>query len=115
MRKSVETYSALTILLLFVPFFVQAQGLTKAVPFAGTAQTPLIGAVQTIINVLLMLIAIVAAIYLIVGGLQFITSSGDETQAGKGKKNILYAVIGLIVVGLSAAIVNFVIDAIALA
>ncbi|MEX0649700.1 MAG: hypothetical protein WD200_01750 [Candidatus Andersenbacteria bacterium] len=68
------------------------------------------GAIYGIINTFLVLVAVVAAVFVVIGGFQFITSSGDETQATKGKKTLLYATIGLIVVGLSAAIVNFVLS-----
>ncbi|MEX1111976.1 MAG: hypothetical protein WEC84_00790 [Candidatus Andersenbacteria bacterium] len=101
--------------LFLLPLALHAQGLSRVVPFSGTADTPLIVAIQIIINVFLMLAAIVAAIFIIIGGVWFITSAGDEGQAEKGKKTLLYAVIGLIAIGLSAAIVNFVIDGIAFA
>lgn len=67
----------------------------------------LVGVLTDIINVFLVLVSIVAGVFVVIGGVQFITSAGDEQQASKGKKTLLYAVIGLIVIGLSAAIVNF--------
>ncbi len=63
-----------------------------------------------IVNVLLTLIGIVAAIYLVLGGVRYILSEGEEDQTKKAKNTIIYAVIGIIVVGLSAMIVNFVIE-----
>jgi TRAP-type C4-dicarboxylate transport system permease small subunit len=80
--------------------------------FAGTASGNLLDAVVTIVNIFLLLAGLVAAIFLIIGGVRYITSQGDEDAAGKAKQTVLYAVIGLIVIGLSAAIVNFVIGAI---
>ena len=81
-------------------------------PFAGTAQGGLIDAVTTIVNIFLILAGLVAAIFLIIGGVQYITSRGDEDAAEKAKNTILFAVIGLVVIGLAAAIVNFVVGAI---
>ncbi len=66
--------------------------------------------IPTIINAFLVLIGIVAAIYLVLGGLRYIRSEGDEGEAEKAKNTILSAVIGIIVIGLSALIVNFAID-----
>lgn len=80
--------------------------------FAGTAQGDLISAVTTIVNIFLILAGLVASIFLIIGGVQYITSRGDEDAAAKAKDTILYAVIGLVVIGLAAAIVNFVVGAI---
>lgn len=79
----------------------------------GVSDSDLPTAIVNIINVFLLLAGLVAAIVLIIGGVQYITSRGDEDATEKAKNTILYAVIGLIVIGLSAAIVNFVISAIA--
>ena len=66
----------------------------------------------SIINVALGLVAVVAVIFIIVGGVQYITSSGDTGKATKARNTILYAVIGLVVALLAFAIVNFVLDSI---
>lgn len=66
-----------------------------------------------IINVVLTLVGVVALGVVIYGGVQYILSSGDDKKADQAKHTILYAVIGLIVIGLSAVIINFVIGAIA--
>lgn len=72
----------------------------------------LVGAITAIVNFLLVLAAIVATIYLILGGVQYIISAGEEDRQEKAKNTILYAIIGLIVIGLSAVIANFVLSAI---
>jgi len=89
-----------------------AQGLSGIQPFQGTAQSNLPTAITNIINILLILAALAAGIYLIIGGVQYITSGSDEKGQETAKNRILYAVIGLIVIGLAAAIVNFVVGAI---
>jgi uncharacterized membrane protein YidH (DUF202 family) len=89
-----------------------AQGLIDVPPFEGTAKEPLPQAIITIVNVLLVLAALVAAIFLVIGGIRYITSQGDEEAADKAKNTILYSVIGLIVIGLAAALVNFIVGAI---
>ncbi|MDP3997021.1 MAG: hypothetical protein Q8P73_00770 [bacterium] len=62
---------------------------------------------QTIINVFLALIAVIAVAAIIYGGVQYMISGGDEQQAAKGKRTVLFAVVGLLIVGLAAAIVQF--------
>lgn len=68
--------------------------------------------IKTIVDGFLVLVGIVAAIYLVLGGVRYIRSQGDDGEMEKAKHTILYAIIGIIVVGLSAVIVNFVIKSI---
>ena len=68
--------------------------------------------ITRIVNVLLSFVALVAVIMIIFGGVRYILSAGDEDAAKTAKRIILYAVIGLLVIGLSAAVVNFTINAI---
>lgn len=66
--------------------------------------------IQSIINILLAVIGIVAVLMLIVGGLKYVFSQGDEKAVNSAKNTILYAIIGLIVAILAFAIVNFVLE-----
>lgn len=63
-----------------------------------------------IVNTILALVGLLAAGMIIYGGIQYIIARGDESAAEEAKKTILYAVIGLVVIGLSAAIVRFVVQ-----
>lgn len=65
--------------------------------------------VTTIINAVIGVLGIVAVVVIIIGGVTYMTSSGDAGKVKKAKDTILYGVIGLIVVALAFAIVNFVI------
>ncbi len=98
-----------------LPLIASAQvGLSQGVtPFIGTQGGTLIGAIQTIVNILLTIVGIIAAVMLIIGGIRYVTSQGESEQTEKAKNTILYALIGLIVIGLSAVIVNFVLSAVA--
>lgn len=51
---------------------------------------------------------IVAAIYVVVGGVGYITSSGDSGKLQKSKNTILYSLIGLAIVALAQIITAFV-------
>lgn len=61
-----------------------------------------------VINWMLGLVGFVALIALITGGARMIMDFGNEDQVKKGKTTILWAVIGLLVVILSYAIINIV-------
>ena len=92
--------------LLATPTFALAQ-FTGAAPFAGTATGTLIGSITSIVNVLLTLAAVIAVIFVIIGGVRYITSQGDEDAALLAKNTIIYAILGVIVIALSAVVVNF--------
>ena len=68
---------------------------------------------QTIINIINAVIGIlglIAVVVIILGGISYMTSSGDAGKVKKAKDTILYGVIGLVVCVLAFAIVNFVIN-----
>lgn len=67
------------------------------------------GVFTTITNVLLFLIGAISVIMLIIGGVRYVLSGGDQAAVTSAKNTILYAVIGIIVAILAYAIVNFVI------
>lgn len=66
--------------------------------------------ISAIVNVALSLVGILAVIFVIYGGVKYIISMGDEKETTTAKRIILYAVIGLLVIGLAAVMVNFVIN-----
>lgn len=78
---------------------------------AGCNETrTLPGTADNVINTTIGIVGLLAVIFIIVGGFQYITSSGDAAKATKAKNTILYAVIGLVIALLAYAIVNFVIE-----
>jgi len=71
------------------------------------AKAGLITTIIRIINALLVLAAIAAIVFVIIGGVRYITSQGDEDATEQAKNSIIYAIIGIIVIILAAVIVNF--------
>lgn len=72
--------------------------------------TDLLGTINGIVNVVLIVVGILAVMYLIYGGILYITAGGNPESAVKGRTAITNAIIGIIIVMLSLAIYNFVID-----
>lgn len=66
------------------------------------------GIFQTVANILLFLVGAVAVIMLIIGGLRYVTSNGDQNAVTGAKNTIMYAIIGIVVAFLAYAGVNFV-------
>jgi len=63
-----------------------------------------------VIKTLLFFVSILAIAAIIVGGVLYIVSFGNDQKAASAKKIILYAIIGLIVIMLASVITNFVIN-----
>lgn len=71
----------------------------------------LINIVLRIIQYVVGLVGIILLIMFIYGGITYMTAAGNEEQAGKAKKILTYAVIGIIIVAFSFAIAEFVVRA----
>ena len=78
----------------------------------GSGSDTLKADITTILNAVIGVLGIVAVLVIIIGGVSYMTSSGDAGKVKKAKDTILYGVIGLIICALAAAIVNFVIGTI---
>lgn len=66
------------------------------------------GVIETVTTVLLFVIGAVSVIMLIIGGIRYTTSNGDQGAVTSAKNTIMYAIIGLVVALLSFALVQFV-------
>lgn len=85
-----------------------ASAIPTVTPVTPTGNLSVASVLSTIIYWILGLSGGIAVLFLILGGLQYITSSGNKDRAEAAKQTILYAVIGLIVIALSFVIVAFV-------
>ena len=80
-----------------------------SIPQVGT-DADLEGDVKGVINAIIGALGIVAVVVMIIGGVTYMTSAGDASKVKKAKDTILYGAIGLIIVMLSFAIVNWVVQ-----
>ncbi len=80
----------------------------------GTEQTGNLfgdgGIFETVTNILLFLIGAISVIMLIIGGIRYVVSGGDQAAVTSAKNTILYAIVGIVVAFLAFAAVSFVID-----
>jgi amino acid transporter len=63
--------------------------------------------VKNFVNIIVLLIAIVAIIFIILGAFQFFTAGGNPDAASKAKQQIIYAVIGLFIAAAAWALVGW--------
>ena len=86
--------------------------LAPSITFAETLQQSNAGSVKdlaiTIANFLVGLTGALSVLFIIVGGLQYITSAGNEERMETAKRTLLYAIIGLIAVVLALVILKLV-------
>lgn len=64
---------------------------------------------NTVFLIAFTIIGAIAFLFLVIGGLRYITAGGSPESIQKAKSQVLYSLIGLIITALAAAIVNFVI------
>jgi cytochrome bd-type quinol oxidase subunit 2 len=125
--KQIAIVSMLTaVALLFTSVFAHAQGATGSgffgpqgqsgsVPSAVIQATGGQGSVRqlilTFINYFLGFLGLLAVIMIIYAGVLYITDAGEGGNTDKAKKIIMYAVVGILIIFLSFAIVNFALGA----
>jgi hypothetical protein len=74
-------------------------------------QTGLRGIVLAIVNFFLTFLGLLAIIMVIYGGFLYVSSAGNEENVNKAKKILLYAVLGIVVIIVSGALVNTILGA----
>jgi len=66
------------------------------------------GIFQKVTNILLFLVGAISVIMLIIGGIRYVVSGGDQAAVTAAKNTILYAIVGIVVAFLAFAAVSFV-------
>lgn len=64
-----------------------------------------------IVNYVLGFLGFIAVVMIIYGGFLYVSAAGKEETIGKAKKIIMYAIVGIVIILLSFAIVNTVLSA----
>lgn len=78
------------------------------VPTQLSQQTSLVVVIQAVIRFILLIAFVLAFIFLLIGGLRWITAGGDEKAVAGARGMITGALIGLVIVLLAYAIIKLV-------
>jgi amino acid transporter len=70
------------------------------------------GLITIVINWLLGIAFALTVLFLVIGGLRYIVSGGNEESADKAKKTILHAIIGIVIVILSYLVLTVLVNTI---
>lgn len=78
---------------------------------AGDGSVDPVSVVLTrVTNILAVILGVMAVIFILVGGFNYITANGDSSSIANAKKTIIYALVGLLVAFLARPIINFVLS-----
>jgi Type IV secretion system pilin len=66
------------------------------------------GVLTKIVNIVSVVGGIVAVIFLIIAGIEFVSSGGDPQRIDTAKNTIIYVIVGIVVIAVAQIIVNFV-------
>ena len=108
-------YIGLTLLLLgLVPIVAGALNIYPEKPDAflpGEPGTTVQDLIFVIVQWLLTIVGLLSVLFIVIGGIRYITSAGNEEATESAKKMITNSIIGLVVVILSYVIVVVIINA----
>lgn len=79
-------------------------------PVESADSPSLMKTVMQILNVVVGIVGVIAVAVIIIGGILFVTSTGDAAKTTRARNTILYGIVGLVISLLAFAIVNFVIS-----
>lgn len=66
--------------------------------------------ILNVVNFFLLFLGLIAVIMIIYGGVTYVTAAGNQESIDKAKKIIMYAIVGIIIVLISFALVRTVIS-----
>ncbi|MCL4387230.1 MAG: pilin [Patescibacteria group bacterium] len=89
---------------IFIPSLALAEKINEFQPPQGYTLKDFI--VNNFINYILGFSSALAVLFIAIGGIQYMTSGGDEKRTAVAKKTLTYAIIGLVLVILALVIVN---------
>jgi len=111
LKKTTFLIPLLSLALMAYPGAAQAIATVPPVSGLPSGADP-VAIILEVIVAILEIIAIIAVIVIIIAGIMYIFSLGDEDSSRRARNTIVYTVVGLIIIGLSIVIVNFVLGAI---
>ena len=78
-----------------------------ALPFRQA--TDLLELVGKVVSIILLVAGIIAFLYLLYGGIQYMTAGGDAEKATAARTTILNSVIGVVIIVIAYAVVTYVV------
>lgn len=106
--------------LFFLPLVVYANAIQDGLNSSGlrdvfgtgglNAAGDVNGLIRIVVFVLLGISGAIAVVFVIIGGFQYLTSGGNEEAAEKGKKTLINAIIGTVIIIMAYVIINVIVN-----
>lgn len=80
---------------------------TNAKPDCSAGGSGITTLIRVAVNILSLIVGIAAILMIMIGGFKYVTSQGDSNNTASAKNTIMYALIGLAIVGLAQLLVRF--------
>lgn len=90
------------------PFFENTIGKLFGATGGPASKTSLGSLIINVVEILLLVAASIAVIFLIVGGYKYVVSRGNEEAAESAKKTMTSAILGLVIIILSFTIIRII-------
>lgn len=106
------------VMLIGTAFLVPFSASALTAPVAPTDQhvpTDLAPAITKVITWILGLVALIAVLMIVWGGVQYLTAAGDQDRTRSAKDTITHAIMGLAIAGLAYAIITTIVTALSVA
>ena len=81
---------------------------TAGVPQGGNAGKSINDTIAWVVNLISVVVGVAAVIMVLVGGVRFVSSGGNEDSIKGAKSTVTYALVGLLFVAVAQLIVHFV-------
>ena len=79
------------------PLLVNAQINIPDPLSCGSNPCTIIDIINKITQAIVIIVVPLGTVMIIIGGFQYLTAGGSEEKANKGKKTLLYAIIGIVI------------------
>lgn len=91
---------------IFLPDFVNAASLLDGITGGNLTKDSILRLISNVRVIILGIAAALAVLFILIGGIMYITSAGNKDQADQGKKYLTYAVGGLILIIFAEVIIR---------
>jgi len=98
----VKRFLFLILLILFLPFFVQATDILTL------PTIPIARVMRRLGDVLFYILVLLAFVFVLWGGINFVTASGDPNKIETAKKMVIFSLIGIVIGAVAFGIVNLI-------
>lgn len=85
-------------------------GLNQVGGSCGGGQSDIGGVLRGVVEIISYIAGIIAVLMIVISGIRFITSSGDSSKVAAAKTALVYALIGIAVLGLSQLLIHVVLS-----